>query len=89
MYINLVHKFKSMKKAQVNQLREHLAKYISEAEKGVETIITKHGKPVARIAPIKNENPAFPYLKKHRDRLSVRGKSLSKTVTESRKKERY
>ncbi len=89
MYINFVHKFKSMKKAQVNQVREHLAKYISEAEKGEETIITKHGKPVARIAPIKNENPYFPDLKEHRDRLSVRGKSLSKTVTESRKKERY
>lgn len=89
MYIKIVHKFDSMKKAQVNQVREHLAKYISDAEKGEEIIITKHGKPVARLAPVKKENPKFPDLKEHRESLTVRGKSLSKTVTESRKKERY
>lgn len=77
-----------MKKVQVNEVREHLAKYLSEAEKGEEIIITKHNRPIARLMPVQSGKTGFPDLSKHRKKMNVRGKPVSKEVIDSRKEER-
>lgn len=38
-------------KVNVTELRSHLPKYLSSAQKGIEIIITSHGQAIARILP--------------------------------------
>ncbi|MGF1670639.1 MAG: type II toxin-antitoxin system Phd/YefM family antitoxin [Balneolaceae bacterium] len=78
-----------MKKVQVNDVSEHLAIYLSEAERGEEIIITKHSHPIARLIPVKKRIPEIPDLSDHRKSIKVKGKPLSQTVIETRKKERF
>ena len=78
-----------MKKVQVNEVREKLAKYLSEAEQGEEIIITKHSKPIARLLPVENKKSEFPDLTKFREKITVKGKPMSENVTEMRKEERF
>lgn len=78
-----------MKKVKVNEVREHLAKYLTEAEKGEEIVITRHSRPVARLMPVDFSEDTFPALSDHRKEIKTKGKSLSETVIELRKKERY
>lgn len=44
-----------MKKVPVNKVREHLAKYLTEAERGEEVVITRHNKPVAKLVNYEKE----------------------------------
>lgn len=78
-----------MKKVQVNEVREKLAKYLSEAEQGEEIIITKHSRPVARLVPIESKNTGFPDLSEFREKMTVKGKPMSEEVAKLRKEERY
>lgn len=78
-----------MKKVQVNEVREHLAKYLAEAEMGEEILITKHNRPVARLMPVRREKSEFPDLGELRNKLKVRGKPVSRGIIDSRKNERY
>ena len=78
-----------MKKVKVNEVREHLAKYLSEAEKGEEIIITKHSRPIARLVPLKSTSTEFPDLSKHRNSINIKGRSLSDTIIDQRQEERY
>lgn len=78
-----------MEKVKVNEVREHLAKYLSEAEKGEEIIITKHSRPVARLVPIDASTPGFPDLTEHCKAINVKNNPLSKTIIDQRKEERY
>ena len=78
-----------MKKVKVNEVREHLAKYLSDAEKGEEIIITKHSRPIARLVPLKSESSEFPDLSKHRHAINIKGRSLSDTIIDQRKEERH
>lgn len=78
-----------MKKVQVNEVREKLAKYLAEAEKGEEIIITKHSKPVARLMPVESKRLEFPDLTEFRKKISLKGKPMSEEVSEMRREERY
>jgi len=78
-----------MKKIKVNEVREHLAKYLSDAEKGEEIIITKHSRPIARLVPLKSKSFEFPDLSKHRNSINIKGRALSDTIIDQRKEERY
>lgn len=78
-----------MKKVQVNEVREKLAKYLSEAERGEEIIITKHSKPIARLMPIESKKSEFSDLSEFREKITVKGKSMSEEISEMRRKERY
>lgn len=78
-----------MKKVQVNKVREKLAKYLSQAEQGEEIIITKHSKPIARLMPVERKRSEFPDLSEFREKIAVRGKSMSEEVSEMRREERY
>lgn len=78
-----------MKKVQVNEVREKLAKYLSEAEQGEEIIITKHSKPIARLMPVESKQSEFPDLTKFREKVKIKGKPMSEEVSDMRRKERY
>lgn len=78
-----------MKKVQVNEVREKLAKYLAEAEQGEEIIILRHSKPVARLVAYKDEKPEFPDMTKFRKQFKDKGKPLSEIVTEMRREERF
>ena len=77
-----------MKKVQVNEVREKLAKYLAEAEQGEEIIITRHSKPIARLVAYQEDKPKFPDLTEFRDSIKVKG-SVLETLLEIRKEERY
>ncbi len=83
-----MYKFIKMKKVQVNKIREHLAKYLAEAEQGEEIVITRHSKPVARLVPVDQSKPVFPDLDEFRKKISVRGKPMTEEIAEMRKQER-
>lgn len=78
-----------MKKVKVNEVREHLAKYLSEAEKGEEIIITRHAKPVARLIAVSTGESGFPDLTEYRKSIKLQGKPVSESIIEFRDEERY
>lgn len=79
-----------MKKVPVNKVREQLAKYLTEAERGEEVIITKHNKPIAKL--VNYEEPKkkkkFPDMTEFRKSLNVKG-SVLETLLETRNEERF
>jgi prevent-host-death family protein len=46
----------------IRELRLHLSRYIARAKTGVEVIVTDHGKPVVRLAPIDEEEAHYQRL---------------------------
>jgi len=41
----------------VRELKDHLSEYLNRASAGEELVVTSHGKPIARLAPL-IENPS-------------------------------
>jgi len=41
----------------VRELKDHLSEYLNRASAGEEVVVTSHGKPIARLAPL-IENPS-------------------------------
>jgi prevent-host-death family protein len=77
-----------MKEIPVHKIREHLTKYLSEAAKGEEIVITKHAKPLARLMGYENEKSAFPDLTEFRNSVEIEG-SVLETLLEMRGGARY
>ena len=79
-----------MKKVPVNKVREQLAKYLTEAERGEEVIITRHNKPIDKL--VNYEEPEkkkkFPDMSEFRKSLKVKG-SVLETLLETRNEERF
>ncbi len=44
-----------MKTATVREAQHHLAKLLAEVEKGEEIVLTRRGKQVGKLVPVKNE----------------------------------
>ena len=73
----------------VKEARSNLSTILDRVEKGEEIIITRRGKRVARISNIVNNPTPLRSLKQFRNKISIKGKSLSQTVIDQRKEERY
>lgn len=78
-----------MREVNVKQLREQLADYITAASGGEEVVITRRGKPVARLLPPVGEGVEFPDLSAFRASITLEGEPLSETVIEERRQARY
>lgn len=78
------------KEVNVNEVREHLAEYLSKAERGEEIIIKRYSKKVARIVAYEEKQKGqLPDLTEFRKEVGVLpGKSLADTVREMRDNER-
>ena len=72
----------------VKDARKNLSMLLDKVEHGDEIVITRRGKRVARlISPV--QNGKLPELISFRRQLKVSGGSMSETVINNRKSERY
>jgi prevent-host-death family protein len=53
----------------VAEAKAHLSDLVARAEDGEETVITRHGKPVARLVPLQKNPQPLPLLKAFRATL--------------------
>ena len=78
-----------MLEVNVKEARSNLSSILDKVEQGEEIVITRRGKRVARITNL-DENPVpLKSLKKFREQIKIKGKSLSQTVITQREEERY
>jgi len=89
-YTQCVHpKEITMLEINVKEARCNLSSILDRVEKGEEIIITRRGKRVARISNIENIPTPLQSLKQFRNKISIKGKSLSQIVINQREEERY
>jgi prevent-host-death family protein len=72
-----------MRTAGVREARQDLSGLIDDVRKGREVVITDHGRPVARLVPIRGHKP-FPDLSRVRGRHHGPSPELSRAVIEDR-----
>ncbi|KPJ52095.1 MAG: hypothetical protein AMS16_06865 [Planctomycetes bacterium DG_58] len=72
------------------QARKQLGELIDAAERGESTVITRRGKRVAELGPVRSRRRRkLPDLSTFRASVKIKGKSMSKTVIAMRAEERY
>jgi prevent-host-death family protein len=72
-----------MRRAGVREARQNLTDLLDDVKKGREVVITEHGRAVARLAPLRNDE-RFPDLSRTRRRIKRRDVALSQAVIEGR-----
>jgi prevent-host-death family protein len=72
----------------VKEARKHLSSLLDRVERGEEIIISRRGKPAARLVSPVSKN-TLPSLRDFRASISTTGKSLSETVVDMRQEDRY
>jgi len=66
-----------MQQVNVTELRNHLPHYMSQVQKGVEFLVTSHGKSIARLLPeISNTDEAYNRL------MQLRGTMIQGDILE-------
>jgi len=80
-----------MNEVNIREARRRLSSLIDAAQQGESTVIMRYGHAVARIDPVEPPPPeaTLPDRSAFRARIKIRGKAMSKVVTEQRKKARY
>jgi prevent-host-death family protein len=79
-----------MNRLNIREARRRLSAIVNAAEKGETTIITRRGRQVARIEPIgPSKGKTLPNLTEFRASIKIKGKPLSKAVSDARKGARY
>ncbi len=74
----------------LKEARSRLSDLVSAAEHGETTVITRRGKRVACIGPVKpKRRRGLPDLSAFRASIKVKGKPLSQIVIEERRRARY
>lgn len=76
-----------MKTVTFTEFRKHASGVLSDVEKGESFLVLRHGKPIAEISPPSAQHAAQPSWKRPRQRLTIKGKSLSATILEERGRE--
>ncbi len=76
-----------MKSANFTEFRRHAAEYFTEVENGTVIRIIRHGKPIAYITPIQNQQT--PSWKKEPPKLVLNGASLAGAVLSNREDARH
>lgn len=79
-----------MESVSLKEARKRLGQLVKAAERGESVAITRRGRRVARLVPDeKKVRRRLPDLTAFRASIHVKGKSLSQTVIDMRKEERY
>jgi len=74
-----------MKQAGIREARQGLSALVAEVRKGREIVLTEHGRPVARLVPLRQESPSpFHSHKRFRASIGRAGPGLSSAVVEDR-----
>jgi len=72
------------------QARKQLGDLIDAAERGESVVITRRGKEVAELGPVrKRSRPGLPDLTEFRASIKVKGRSLTEELLAQRREERY
>lgn len=82
-----------MKAIGIFEAKSTLSRLIEQVEAGAEILLTRHGKPVARLAPLAEEKPAAPAdwaaelraFRHGRDRGTAPGSSLAELIRDGRR----
>lgn len=77
-----------METVSVREARRRLPELVEAAERGETVVVTRRGKRVARIVPLR-ETLGLPDLTEFRASIAVRGEPLSKAVMEERQTSRF
>ena len=72
----------------VKEARSTLSQLLNKVRRGEEVVVTRHGKTVARLVPPGTAG-RLPSLEDFRRSIQVPGGSLSKTVVNQRREERF
>ena len=73
----------------VKEARNRISSLLDRVEEGVEIIILRRGKEVARLVPFAGMVRRLPSLRDFRSSIKPRGSPLSETVIQGRQDERY
>jgi prevent-host-death family protein len=73
----------------VKEARQKISSLLDRTEMGEEVVIIRRGKRVARLVAVGAACKRLPDLRKFRDSILIKGKSLSATVIQGREEERY
>ena len=69
--------------------RGQLSSLLTKVEDGEEVVISRRGRKVARMVPLRESPKRLPNLNDFRARIRISGEPLSGVVIQSREKERY
>jgi prevent-host-death family protein len=78
-----------MQEINIKEARSRFTAILESATKGEDIIITRRGKPIARLTRINENSMPLGSLKEFRTRIDVKGIPLSDTVVRLREEERY
>lgn len=79
-----------MQSINIREARRRFSEIVDATSRGESFVITRRGHTVARLVPCEeSEGQPLPAMGKFRDTVAVKGKSLSRTVAEMRRQERY
>jgi prevent-host-death family protein len=79
-----------MNRISIREARKRLGDIVDAAERGEKTVITRRGRQVAVVEPIRPaKGRPLPDLSEFRASIAVKGKSLSRLVAQGRKEARY
>lgn len=74
-----------MKTAGIREARQGLSSLVAEVRRGREILLTEHGRPVARLVPLRDEAPsAYRSHKRFRATIGKVGAFVSDAVEEDR-----
>jgi len=74
-----------MKQAGIREARQELSALVAEVRRGREIVLTEHGRPVARLVPLRDESPrAFRSHRRFRATIGRCVPALSSAVVEDR-----
>lgn len=73
-----------MKHIPFSEFRKNASKLITDVEHGEVIYLTRHGKLIAEISPVKPEEKMIPSWKKEALRLAIEGEGLSTAILEER-----
>jgi prevent-host-death family protein len=72
-----------MQTTNTTEFRNHIAQYLSAVEEGEMVLIMRHGKPIAKLAPISSQDTIISW-KEPALRLKIKGASLSNAILNER-----
>lgn len=68
----------------VRELHDRLSEYLEKVEQGVELIVTRRGKPVARLTGVEGERPLDDLIRRGLIRMPKRPKTNAKPLIETK-----
>lgn len=78
-----------MRTVTLTEFRNHASGMLSDVEGGETLVVLRHGRPIARVSPIKAEERRLPSWRRPALRLTTKGEGLSATILDEREHEDF